>query len=215
VGFQENSSIEALGSSFLGSIIGNTYSKLFFKPANRETADTWADLIGKHKVVVESMSRNFGGGASAAALRVTPDSQRSQSAGIGLSYKETEEYRLSAEKLARLDFGQAALLYGASRIYDLRVPKLDFSPTMRAELGDMELQRPRSSFNRNVKGLNLFDKFKDFMTELSEMPDVRRTRENDTASAARTKFSQAQESKPRKSTPMEDSSGNDGSGGVL
>lgn len=191
VGFQENSSIEVLGESFLGSIVGNTFSKLFFKPANRETADTWADLIGKHKTIQETMSRSYGGGASAASLRVTPDSTRSENQGIGVSYREQEEYRLSAERLARLDFGQAVLLYGASRVYDVRVPKLDFSPDMRRELGGIQLQRPRSSFNRSVKGLHLFEQYKDFMTELSEMPETRRAKADDNRGAAVAKFSKS------------------------
>lgn len=209
VGYQENSSIEVLGESFLGSIVGNTYSKLFFKPANRDTADSWADLIGKHKKVVESMSKNFGGGQSAANLRLTPDSTQSNNRGIGVSYKEQEEYRISAERLARLDFGQAVLLYGASRVYDIRVPKLDFSPNLRRELGGIQLQRPRTSFKRMTNGLDFFGKYSDFMTELSEMPGTKQARERDMQKASSTTWGKAH-GKPVQENIDLSGGGNDG-----
>lgn len=154
VGYQENSSIEALGPSFLGTIVGNTYTKIFFKPGNRETADSWAELIGKHKKLSEVWSRSYGSGSSAARLRVGLDSQVSNSEALQHRTQEEEDFRVGAENLAKLDFGEAVVLYGGSRAYNIRVPKLDFGANARAELGGLSIQRPRSSLKTHA-GLNL------------------------------------------------------------
>jgi intracellular multiplication protein IcmO len=177
VGYQENASIEVLGESFLGSIVGNTYNKIFFKPGSRETADSWADLIGQHKALSETFTRSYGGGGSRATLRTSLESQQSSSESVSVAYREQDEYILAAEKLMELDFGQAVLLHGGKDIYDLRVPKLDFLPGLRAELGDLSVQRPsRTALKGAVEGLNYFDKYHEFLTELSGSPDVKRAR---------------------------------------
>lgn len=166
-GYQENTSIEAIGPSFLGTMVGNTFSKLFFKPSNRETADCWADLIGKHKVAAKQFNRSFSGGTSAQRLRVSPDATASNSASISVMEKMDEEYRVSAEQLMKLDFGQAVMLYGAHKVYDLRVPKIDFSPNLRSELGPLKVIRPASASRKSSGGLTPLDYFerKDFLSE--------------------------------------------------
>lgn len=174
-GYQENSSIEALGESFLGTIVGNTFTKIFFKPGSRETADAWADLIGKHKALSETFTRSVSGGGSRAALRMSLDSQRSASESVSMAVKEQEEYILSAERLMTLDFGQAVVLYGGSSLYDVRVPKIDFLPQMRTELGGLSVQRPRRAASaKGTAGLNYFEKYRSFLTELSEMPETKK-----------------------------------------
>jgi len=181
VGYQENASIEVLGESFLGTIVGNTYNKIFFKPGSRETADSWADLIGQHKALSETFTRSYGDGGSRAALRTSLESQQSSSESVSVAYREQDEYILSAEKLMELDFGQAVLLHGGKDVYDLRVPKLDFLPGLRAELGNLSVQRPsRAATQGAAVGLHYFDKYHEFLTELSESSDVRRARAGET-----------------------------------
>jgi hypothetical protein len=186
-GYQTDASIEALEPAFLDAIVGNTYTKLFFKPASRLTADAWADLIGKHKVASKTYTQTFGAGTSAASLRVTPDSMASDNRGVAMGIREAEEYRISAEKLMRLDNGQAICLFGASKVFDLRVPMLNFDPRISQELGDVVIQRPRAS-TRDVKGLDLFGKHGEFVSELSATPGVKKAKEADSKAAIAFKF---------------------------
>lgn len=203
VGFQDNASIEVLGDGFLETVVGNTFSKIFFKPGNRETADAWADLIGKHKVATPIMTQTAGMGSSMANLRVTPDSMRSGSRGVSLQYREAEEYRLAAEKLMRLDFGQAVVLYGASSVYDIRVPMLNFDPALRAQLGPVAIQKPRRS-QRKVAGLELFSKYADFISTLGATPGVKAARKQDSSQAVVSRFKQVEEAAaaPAQETPI-------------
>lgn len=188
VGYQDSDSIEVLGEAFLETMTANTYSKLFFNPNSQVTAEAWADLIGKHKALQLSVSNTYGAGSSAAALRVTPDSMRSSNVGVSVGQREVEEYRVAGEDLMKLDFGQALLLYGSARIYDIRVPKLELDPNVARALGDVSIQRPRRA-TRKVRGLNLFERYADFISKLDESHEVQRARKEDQETRVRNRFS--------------------------
>ena len=141
VGFQEHASVEELGPSFLSTILGNTYNKLLFKPSDPHTTKAWAEMIGRHRVLETQVSEQStrAKGFNFLGLNLNPRVSVSQSKTF--SHREREEYRLSVERLARLDVGQAVLLHGASQLYDLRIPKLSFEGEMKRELGGVVIQR--------------------------------------------------------------------------
>ena len=153
VGFQEHASVQELGPSFLSTILGNTYNKLLFKPSDPQTAKDWAEMIGRHRVFETSVSTQHSRSKAFDFLGLAWNSKAAQAFSQTHTRREREEYRLSVERLARLDVGQAVLLHGATQLYDLRIPKLSFLPHMRRELGEVVIQRPASTFKPKSRGL--------------------------------------------------------------
>jgi hypothetical protein len=153
VGFQEHASLEELGPSFLSTILGNTYNKLLFKPSDPQTTKAWAEMIGRQRVFEHSVSKQQTRSRAFDFLGLGLNAKVMHSQSQTQTRREREEYRLSVERLARLDVGQAVLLHGATQLFDLRIPKLSFLPQMKQELGAVVIQRPVSKFKPKSAGV--------------------------------------------------------------
>jgi len=156
VGFQEHASIEELGPSFLSTILGNTYNKLLFKPSDPQTTKAWAEMIGRHRVVETQVSEQFSTTKGFDFLSMGLNPKVNQSHAKTFATREREEYRVSVERLAKLDVGQAVLLHGATHLFDLRIPQLSFVADMKRELGEVVIQRTWSQFKAQSDGLENF-----------------------------------------------------------
>jgi len=156
VGFQEHASVEELGPSFLSTILGNTYNKLLFKPSDPATAKAWAEMMGRQRVFETSVSTQHSRSKAFDFLGLGLNRKMAHTQAQTHTRREREEYRLSVERLARLEIGQAVLLHGATQLYGLRIPKLSFLPHMKQELGGVVIQRPASTFKPKSQGLASF-----------------------------------------------------------
>ena len=144
VGFQEHASVQELGPSFLSTILGNTYNKLLFKPSDPQTTKAWAEMMGRQRVFERTVSEQQTRSKAFDFLGLGLNAKVTHAQSETHARREREEYRLSVERLARLDVGQAVLLHGATQLFDLRIPKLSFLPQMKQELGGVVIQRPVS-----------------------------------------------------------------------
>jgi len=152
VGFQEHASIEELGPSFLSTILGNTYNKLLFKPSDPKTTQAWAEMMGRHRVAEIQVAEQFSTSKVFDFLGWGLNPKVSQSHSKTFQTREREEYRLTVERLAKLDVGQAVLLHGATHLLDLRIPQLSFGPEMKRELGEVVIQRSWGQLKAQSQG---------------------------------------------------------------
>lgn len=121
--FQTFANLRSVSPDFEDIIIGNTWNKVFFKFASKDSPETAAEIIGKIKKFSRSLSLSENEGASASNLRATPQGNASKGGGMSESWRETEEFRVSPDHLKSLGMGEAVVLSGA-RVFHIRTPML-------------------------------------------------------------------------------------------
>ena len=125
--FQTFANLASVSPEFEEMIIGNTWTKCFFKLGSMDSATKAADLIGQEKNYQHSVSASKSESASAQSLRVTPESSQSESGGVGESWRQLEEYRISPDKLTRMGVGECVVCSG-SRTFHVSTQALEFPP---------------------------------------------------------------------------------------
>ncbi len=123
--FQSFANLSVVSPDFADIIIQNTWNKIFFKFASKESPELAAEIIGKTTRFAYSMSKGEGESTSAQALRATPQSNAGASGNLSESWRETEEFRVTPDQLKALGMGEAVVMSG-SRIYHLNTPMLKF-----------------------------------------------------------------------------------------
>jgi intracellular multiplication protein IcmO len=142
VGFQEHASMQELGPSFLGTIMGNTYSKLFFKPAELETATVWSKLLGTQSAMESRQTRAVVSSSERSVVASKPFGQLLKTKTESYTETQVQWERVSVQQLTRLGQGHAVFLSGGTHLYDLKIPMIEFSHSLKALLGDVKIQRP-------------------------------------------------------------------------
>jgi hypothetical protein len=123
--FQTFANLRTVGPDFEDIIIGNTWNKVCFKFASKDSPETAAEIIGKTKKFAKSLSMSKNEGESSSNIRTTPQGNASDGAGMSESWRESEEYRVSPEHLKSLGLGEAVLLSG-SRVFHINTPMMEF-----------------------------------------------------------------------------------------
>lgn len=123
--FQTFANLASVSPEFEEMIIGNTWTKCFFKLGSIDSATKAADLIGQEKKYQYSVSASQSESASAQSLRVTPEASQSESGGVGESWRQMEEYRISPDKLTRMGVGECVVCSG-SRTFHISTQIIDF-----------------------------------------------------------------------------------------
>lgn len=123
--FQTFANLASVSPEFEEMIIGNTWTKCFFKLGSMDSATKAADLIGQEKNYVHSVSASKSESASAQSLRVTPESSQSESGGVGESWRQQEEYRISPDKLTRMGVGECVVCSGP-RTFHISTQAIEF-----------------------------------------------------------------------------------------
>lgn len=123
--FQTFANLASVSPEFEEMIMGNTWTKCFFKLGSMDSATKAADLIGQEKNYVHSVSASKSESASAQSLRVTPESSQSESGGVGESWRQQEEYRISPDKLTRMGVGECVVCSGP-RTFHISTQAIEF-----------------------------------------------------------------------------------------
>lgn len=142
---QTMANFEAVSPEFAAMAVGNTWTKVFFKLGEQQTAEAAADLIGMEKSVTKTIALSDNVGASHANLRATPESSASGAQGVTRSEKEEEVYRVSVDDLKALDKGECIVTFGGSELYNLRVPMAKLDKATKLALGDYRVNRMRKT----------------------------------------------------------------------
>lgn len=158
---QTLANIKAVSDELSEMVVGNTWTKIFFKLGTQETAEEAANLIGMRKAAARSLSYSANESSSASFLKTTPDSNKGDGGGFSYSEREDEDYRVSPDDFKALDKGECIVSYGGDAIYDVRVPMMRLSPEAARELGEPTINRKRPSF---VKGADFLKNAERYLT---------------------------------------------------
>lgn len=158
--FQTFANLASVSPEFEEMIIGNTWTKAFFKLGSMDSATKAADLIGQMKKYQHSVSASKSESASAQSLRVTPESSQSETGGIGESWRQMEEYRISPDKLTRMGVGECVVCSG-SRTFHISTQALEFPP-----VPEFKRTRYPTSLPQGISTLDLEGQYEQFLIGL-------------------------------------------------
>jgi hypothetical protein len=121
--FQAFGNLREVSREFADILIQNTWSKGLFRFGSSDSAEAAAEIIGKSVRLRRSVSRAESSSASRQFIQAAPQSSESAAGNIGESWSETEDYRVSPDKLSGLGMGQCVLTIGA-RTYHINIPRI-------------------------------------------------------------------------------------------
>lgn len=149
---QTIANLDSVSEELREMVIGNTWTKCFFKIGTNESAEIASELIGEEARSALSVSSSGGEGVSSTA-GTGQKTGTAQNDSNGFTEREENVAKVSTDALKALGKGEAIVTYGGSRVYHIKIPMLDFSPDFLEEIGPFELNRSNDRF---VNGLNLF-----------------------------------------------------------
>lgn len=164
--FQTFANLASVSPEFEEMIIGNTWTKCFFKLGSTDSATKAAEIIGQEKKFMYSVSASQSESASQQALRVTPESSQSESGGVGESWRQSEEYRITPDKLSRMGVGECVVCSG-SRTFHVSTQALDFPSVPEFRKSTFPVSLPAG-----VTTLDLEGQYDQFLIGLRDMGGV-------------------------------------------
>ena len=123
--FQSFANLSVVSPDFSDIIVQNTWNKVFFKFASKDSPEEAAEIIGKTTKYAYSLSKSENEGASASSIRATPQGNESKGGGFSESYRQSEEFRVTPDQLKSIGMGEAFILSG-SRVFHLKTPMINW-----------------------------------------------------------------------------------------
>lgn len=142
---QTCANFQAISDELYEMVIGNAWTKLFFKVGTQKTALEGAELIGKRYGILRTLADSQTESSSVSFLRHAPESNVGSGSSINIGEKEQEMYIISPDDLKGLSKGECVMTYGGSKIYNLRIPMTAFDSTAMERFGPFKVNRFRSS----------------------------------------------------------------------
>lgn len=165
---QTVANLDAISPELREMVLGNTWTKVFFKIGTMESAEVAAEIIGKETRVQDSISTSGGEGKSGSAASAGPAGNASKNANAGNGERAVEEYKVSPYDLTALDKGEAIVSYAGNKVYHIRIPRLGMSDEAIEMIGPVRLNHFRSRF---VKGIDLFRRADQYLSTSSGTPE--------------------------------------------
>lgn len=149
---QTKANLDMVSDDFTETVIGNTATKIVFKIGTQETAEFMSELIGKETAVTLTTSVSDGLGFQHDPTKLAMNSA-SVNDSFGLSEREEETDRISADTLKALGKGEAIVNFDGKNVYHVRIPRITFDESFLKEIGPFRLNRIRRKY---VQGLDYF-----------------------------------------------------------
>lgn len=166
--FQTFANLGAVSPEFEEMIIGNTFTKVFYKLGSVDSATKAADLIGQEKKFQYSVSSSKSESNSADNLRVTPESSSSDSGGVGESWRQSEDYRVSPDKLMQLAVGECCVKSEA-RVFHLLTQYIQYPV-----VPEFRKTNHPTSMPAGMSSLDLEGQYENFLIGLRENTPAQR-----------------------------------------
>jgi len=144
--FQSFANLSVVSPDFSDIIVQNTWNKVFFKFASKDSPEQAADIIGMTKKYAHSISTGERMGSAARSLRATPESSESSQDSLNQTYQQSEEYRVTPDQLKSIGMGEAFLMSGP-RVFHLKTPMIHWpDPTPEYRVSRRKVALPPDEF---------------------------------------------------------------------
>lgn len=158
---QTMANFQAVSDELAEMVKGNSWSKIYFKIGTQKSAVEAADEIGMEMGVAKTISGGESESQSSATIKASPVSNAGDGANLSETEREEERYRVSPDDLKALGKGEAIMTYGGDQLYNIRIPKIDFTIPMQKRLGPVRINRKRPV--SGIKGAGFFDNAERFL----------------------------------------------------
>lgn len=166
---QTVANFQDISENFCETIIGNTWTKIFMKPASHSTAEYAADFIGMQMREERSVSKGTNSSSTADTIRTTPEAKAGSGVSINESFKLTEDYWVSPDVLKGLAMGEAFVVMGKRSgevsVYHIKVPFLKPQDSIVQGHG-FKLNRLRYTGGQ-VKGAGFFENADKYLSRVN------------------------------------------------
>lgn len=151
---QTDSGFTNVSEDFKERVMGNTFTKIFFRVGTSAIAEVAAELVGKTRRVTKSTSFSVGDSASAEAVKLGPEHNKGANVSGGVTEREEENYLVDTGSFLSLNVGECVVSYAGNKIFDVVVPLHQFSDEMKKKIGPYRLNFPKK---RGVVGINIYE----------------------------------------------------------
>ena len=159
---QTVANLAAVSPELAQMIMGNTWTKLFFKLGTQESAEEAAEFIGKHIQVTRSLSVSDSTSQTSSMVTPAPAMSSGDSSGISVGEREEESYRVSPDDLKNLGMGECIALVGGSKAYPIKIPLIKFDSAFKQRIGKARINRVEP---KAVNGIDLFKNVDRFLSK--------------------------------------------------
>lgn len=149
---QTAANFKAISPELHEMIIGNAWTKMFFKIGTQETALEAAELIGKRIAITKSLADVETQSSSSSFLRSTPESNVGAGRSLNIGEREQEAYIVSPDDLKKLDKGEAVITIGGNNIFNVRIPMVVFDDEAKKRFGPFTVNRFRTKWQIKIDG---------------------------------------------------------------
>jgi hypothetical protein len=156
--FQTFANLQSVSPDFADIIIGNTWNKVFFKFASKDSPEMAAEIIGMTVKYAKSLSLSENQGNSASSTRATPQGNESKGGGVSESWRESEEYRVTPDQLRSMGMGEAVVMSGA-RMFHIKTPMMLFPEP----IPEYKVIRRKTTMPADEMGLDYESRYKEFL----------------------------------------------------
>jgi hypothetical protein len=163
--FQSFANLAAVSKDFTDMLIQNIWTKVFFKFGSSDSAEYAAEILGSIKRAVYSVSLSESEGASANNMRVTPQGSDSKGGGLSQSWRDSDEFRVSPEKLKAMGMGECVVMSGP-RIFHVKTPMLLFPKN----IPTYEIVRHKVLMPADEQPLDMRTRYKEFLISGVDAP---------------------------------------------
>ncbi|MHB1666152.1 type IV secretory system conjugative DNA transfer family protein [Thiomonas sp.] len=158
--FQSFANLAVVSPEFADMIIQNTWNKIFFKFGSKDSPELAAEIIGKTKRYAYSLSQSESSGNSAQVVQAGPQSSETSSGGLGETWREQEEFRVTPDQLKSLGKGEAFVMSG-SRIFHVNTPMLLFGK----RIPEFQVLRRPTTVPKEENVLNFTTRYREFLSD--------------------------------------------------
>lgn len=155
---QTMANYEAVSDELRAMVVGNAWTKVFFKIGEPKSSEAAADMVGMKTESALSMSISKGQGLQRNAAPTQHATGSNDSNAFGFSMNEQEVYKVSPNQFSELDKGECIVVSGGKNVFHVKVPRLRFDPKFEASLGPVRINQFRRNRVKEAMGFNLFDK---------------------------------------------------------
>jgi intracellular multiplication protein IcmO len=161
--FQSFANLSVVSPDFADIIVQNTWNKVFFKFASKDSPEQAAEIIGMTKKFAYSLSKSENEGESAQNLRATPQGNATKGGGFSESYRSSEEYRVTPDQLKSIGMGEAFVMSGP-RVFHLKTPMIHWpDPTPEYKVSRRKVVMPADEFE-----LDFESRYREFLLAAEE-----------------------------------------------
>lgn len=158
---QSLSGFDAIDPTLTEMVLGNCWTKIYFKIGTQDTAERAQELIGTYKGVINSVAETDSESISANPMAMGPEYNQGTGGGIGFTQRQEDSYKMDASKLKALKIGEAVVTFGGDKIYHIRVPRFEMSKRAKDSVGSIRLNHYKA---KHIKGIDLFNRSDEFLS---------------------------------------------------